>query len=63
MASHTPEGKHVTWFIVLKKALSDEKFVRSNNIPEFFATREEAQAAIVMGRSENQDVQYKIRQK
>jgi hypothetical protein len=63
MASRTPEGKHVTRFIVLKKALSDEKFVRSYNIPEFFATREEAQAAIVKGRSDNQDVQYKVRQK
>jgi hypothetical protein len=35
----------------------------SYNIPEFFATREEAQAAIVKGRSDNQDVQYKVRQK
>ena len=62
MASRTPEGK-VTRFIVLKRALSDEKFVRSHNIPEFFATREKAQAAIVKGRSDNQDVQYKVRQK
>jgi hypothetical protein len=62
MASRTPEGKHVTRFIVLKKALSDEKFVRSYNIPEFFATREEAQAAIVK-RSDSQYVQYKVRQK
>jgi hypothetical protein len=63
MASRTPEGKHVTRFIVLKKALSDEKFVRSYNIPEFFATREEAQAAIVKARPDNQYVQYKVRQK
>jgi hypothetical protein len=61
MNSRTPEGKHTTRFIVLKKGGTDEKFVRSNVIREPFPTREAAQEAInsrgVPG------VAYKVRMK
>ena len=71
MASRTPEGKHVTRFIVLKKNSEDTKFVRSYNVPQFFATRELAQAAVegiqqaaVEGIQQRYpNVQYKVRQK
>ena len=63
MASRTAEGKHVTRFIVLKKSIRDVGFVRSANIPEFFLTREEAQAAILARRSGDPTTQYKVRQK
>ena len=65
MTSRTPEGKHTKRFIVLKKSSNngDEKFVRSTNIPEFFLTREEAQAAILARRSGDPTTQYKVRQK
>ena len=63
MASRTAEGKHVTRFIVLKKSIRDVEFVRSAYIPEFFLTREEAQAAILARRSGDPTIQYKVRQK
>ena len=65
MASRTPEGKHTTRFIVLKKSENngDTKFVRSVNIPEYFDTKELALAAIAVRRSENPTTQYKVRQK
>jgi hypothetical protein len=67
MVSRTPEGKHVTRFIVLKKSSNrgDEKFVRSYNIPEFFATRELALAAVAERGVRNPvgTLEYRVRQK
>ena len=63
MASRTPEGKHVTRFIVLKKSQFDEKFVRSNAVPGHFETRELAQAAADEAKDKYPEVQYKVRQK
>jgi hypothetical protein len=63
MASRTPEGKHVTWFIVLKKKDGlDEKFVRSLNVPGYFETRELAQAAADESKLQYPSVQYKVSQ-
>jgi hypothetical protein len=63
MTSRTAEGKHTKRFIVLKKGASDTSFTRSYNIPEAFATRELAEAAIVARRTPSQDTLYKVRQK
>ena len=63
MASRTAEGKHVTRFIVLKKNSEDTKFVRSFSVPQFFATRELAQAAVEGIQQRYPNVQYKVRQK
>ena len=64
MASRTPEGKHVTRFIVLKKKDGlDEKFVRSLSVPGYFETRELAQAAADESKAQYPEVQYKVRQK
>ncbi len=46
MASRTADGKHTKRFIVLKKSESDDKFVRSISVPQYFETKELAQAAI-----------------
>jgi hypothetical protein len=63
MASRTPEGKHVTRFIVLKKNSTDTKFIRSFNSPGHFETRELAQAAADESKLQYPEVQYKVRQK
>jgi hypothetical protein len=65
MTSRTPEGKHTKRFIVLKKSLSngDTKFVRSLVIPEFFAARELALAAVEERGSKREGTTYKVRQK
>jgi hypothetical protein len=63
MASRTPEGKHVTRFIVLKKNSEDTKFVRSYTAPGHFETRELAQAAADEAKDKYPEVQYKVRQK
>ena len=63
MASRTPEGKHTKRYIVLKKNDTDEKFVRSYGIPQFFLTREEAQAAVDKIQTLYPTVSYRIRQK
>ena len=67
MTSRTPEGKHVTRFIVLKKSSNngDTKFVRSIKIPEFFLTREAAHTAILERGVKNPvgTLEYKVRQK
>ena len=67
MASRTAEGKHTTRFIVLKKSSNngDTKFVRSINIPEFFHTREAAQAAILERGVKNPvgTLEYRVRMK
>jgi hypothetical protein len=63
MASRTPEGKHVTRFIVLKKNPADTEFVRSNSVPGHFETRELAQAAADGAKDKYPEVQYKVRQK
>lgn len=63
MTSRTPEGKHTKRFIVLKKNEADGRYIRSYSIPEAFATRELAEAAVIERRSINQNVLYKIRQK
>ena len=65
MQSRTPEGKHTTRFIVLKKSGTngDTTFVRSTNIPEAFETKELAQAAIEARGSNLPTTQYKVRQK
>ena len=65
MASRTPEGKHVTRFIVLKKSanMGDTKFIRSLNIPEAFETKEAAQTAIDTRGVVADGLQYKVRQK
>jgi hypothetical protein len=61
MQSRTPEGKHTKRFIVLRKSLIDGKYERSVNIPEFFPTREEAQAAVAQ--RGDAGITYKVRQK
>ena len=63
--SRTPEGKHVTRFIVLRKNASDTKFVRSVAVPDYFATKELAQAEVAMKElaALYPNVQYKVRQK
>src|ERR1039457_6942385 len=65
MTSRTPEGKHVTRFIVLKKSanMGDSKFIRSINIPEAFETKEAAQTAIDTRGVVADGLQYKVRQK
>lgn len=62
MLSRTPEGKHTKRFIVLVKGVYG-KYYRSGNvvINGFFATKEEAQAAIVLHGSPG--MTYKVRQK
>ena len=60
MQSRTPEGKHTKRFIVLLKLYANNT-VRSQNIPEFFATKEEAQAAIADRGAK--DCEYRVRQK
>ena len=62
MASRTPEGKHVTRFIVLKKNPADTEFVRSNTVPGHFETRELAQAAADESKLQYPSVQYKVSQ-
>ena len=63
--SRTPEGKHVKRFIVLKKSQvnGDTEFVRSLNIPEYFETKEAAQAAVEARGVKTVGTFYKIRQK
>ena len=61
MQSRTPEGKHTKRFIVLLKLDAGKTYIRSDSIPEFFATREAAQAAVTTRGSSN--CTYKIRQK
>lgn len=63
MKSRTEDGKHTKRFIILKKNVNDAQFVRSFNIPEFFATREAAQAAIDTRGSKEFGIAYKVRQK
>ncbi len=63
MASRTADGKHTKRFIVLKKSESDDKFVRSISVPQYFETKELAQAAIDGIRTQYPDVEYKVRQK
>jgi hypothetical protein len=67
MASRTPEGKHTTRFIVLKKSENkgDTKFVRSINIPEYFETKQLALDAIAERGVKNPTgtLVYKVRQK
>ena len=61
MQSRTPEGKHTKRFVVLVKADDGQGYTRSVSIPEFFPTKEDAQAAVsTRGFS---SVVYKIRQK
>lgn len=61
MTSRTPEGKHTKRFIILKRDVYTNSYTRSQNIPEAFPTREEAQTAIDNRGSSG--VTYKIRQK
>ena len=63
MTSRTPEGKHTKRFIVLVKGVYGGTYYRSGNvvINGFFATKEEAQAAIVLHGSPG--MTYKVRQK
>ena len=63
MTSRTADGKHTKRFIVLKKNESNEKFIRSVIIPEYFETKELAQAAIKARGSDNPLTVYKVRQK
>ena len=65
MTSRTADGKHTKRFIVLKKSESngDTEFVRSINIPEYFETKELAQAAIKARGSDKPTTVYKVRQK
>ena len=62
MLSRTPKGKHTKRFIVLVKGVYGT-YHRSGNvvINGFFATKEEAQAAIVLHGSPG--MTYKVRQK
>ena len=65
MASRTPEGKHVTRFIILVAAGEDKQFVRSGDdgLTGFFLTKEEAQAALDTPGNKSEGLTYRIRQK
>jgi hypothetical protein len=64
MASRTPEGKHVTRFIILV-AGEDKQFVRAGNdgLAGFFLTKEAAQAALDTPGNKSEWLTYRIRQK
>lgn len=66
MASRTPEGKHVTRFIIMVKSYGGGEYCRSGNygLSGFFLTREEAQAALDPQKGlASEGVTYKVRQK
>ena len=63
MLSRTPKGKHTKRFIVLKKALGDEKFTRAFSLPGFYLTKEEALQAVAENQDDYSTVIYKVRQK
>lgn len=67
MASRTPEGKHVARFIVLKKAVGEEKYTRSVSLPGFYLNRVEAEQAVAAYQLHypvaSYNATYKVRQK
>ena len=66
MQSRTLEGKHTKRFIIEFKNMIDGKWSRSQNdgLQGFFATREEAQAAIYPAKGLISDtLEYRVRQK
>ena len=64
MTSRTAEGKHTKRFIIELKNF-DGKWIRSGNfgLSGFFATREEAQAALNVPNAASTGSKYRVRMK
>lgn len=64
MASRTAEGKHTKRFIIMVKSVGDYSRSGNDGLRGFFATKEEAQAALDPQKGLiSEGLTYKVRQK